>query len=204
MPVHLENAAGLQIRPQNLVLFTHGGWSLTTNSSSRLRPALGPPDQWLACYSVETREMELLTALVIKFWYLLLWKSFFFYAWDFPLVYQILRLELFPGWLSGKEFTCNAGDIRFDRWVRKSPGEVNGHPLQYSCLENTTDREAWQATVLGVAKQSDTSEQLKNNRLMSCTPLEIPLNLSWSTSWQRITSIKCLLSAPQHFQDPSS
>ena len=33
-----------------------------------------------------------------------------------------------------------------------SPGEGNGNPLQYSCLENPVDRGAWQATVLGVAK----------------------------------------------------
>ena len=35
---------------------------------------------------------------------------------------------------------------------QKIPGEVNGNPLQYSCLENPTDRRAWQATVLGVAR----------------------------------------------------
>ena len=32
-------------------------------------------------------------------------------------------------------------------WVRKSPGEGKGNPLQYSCLENLMDRGAWQATV---------------------------------------------------------
>ena len=35
----------------------------------------------------------------------------------------------------------------FDSWVRRSPGEGNGHPLQYSCLENSMDRGAWWATV---------------------------------------------------------
>ena len=44
-----------------------------------------------------------------------------------------------------------------ETWVRsldqeESPGEGNGNPLQYSCLENPMDREAWQATVHGVAK----------------------------------------------------
>ena len=34
----------------------------------------------------------------------------------------------------------------------RSPGEANGNPLQYSCLENSMDRGAWQATVHGVAK----------------------------------------------------
>jgi len=37
-----------------------------------------------------------------------------------------------------------------DPWVRKIPGEGNGNPLQYSCLENSMDRRAWQATVHGV------------------------------------------------------
>ena len=36
--------------------------------------------------------------------------------------------------------------------LRRSPGEGNGNPLQYSCLENSIDREAWRATVHGVAK----------------------------------------------------
>ena len=53
---------------------------------------------------------------------------------------------------------ANAGDARDSRDVgsipglERSPGEGNGNPFQYSCLENPTDREAWQATVHGVAK----------------------------------------------------
>ena len=39
-----------------------------------------------------------------------------------------------------------------------SPGEGNGNPLQYSCLENPMDRGAWWATVYGVAKESDRTE----------------------------------------------
>ena len=37
------------------------------------------------------------------------------------------------------------------------PGEGNGNPLQYSCLGNPMDREAWQAAVCGVIKESDTT-----------------------------------------------
>ena len=43
--------------------------------------------------------------------------------------------------------------------LRRSLGEGNGYPLQYSCLENSVDRGAWQATIHGVA-ESDTIEQL--------------------------------------------
>ena len=42
----------------------------------------------------------------------------------------------------------------------RSPGEGNGYPLQYSCLENSMDQGAWRATVHAVAKSQDTTEQL--------------------------------------------
>ena len=42
----------------------------------------------------------------------------------------------------------------------RSPGEGNGYPLQYSCLENSTDRGAWQSTVPAVAKESNLTEKL--------------------------------------------
>ena len=47
---------------------------------------------------------------------------------------------------------CNAGDRSSILKSGKSPGEGNGNPLQYSCLENSMDRGAWWATVHGVAK----------------------------------------------------
>ena len=43
----------------------------------------------------------------------------------------------------------------FNPWVGKIPGEGNGNPLQYSCLENSMDRGAWRTIVHGIAKQSD-------------------------------------------------
>ena len=43
--------------------------------------------------------------------------------------------------------------LGFDSWVRKIPGEGNGNPLQYSCLENPMDKGAWWATVYGVAQE---------------------------------------------------
>ena len=61
----------------------------------------------------------------------------------------------FPGDLSGKESTCNAGDVGLIPGLGRCPGEGNGNPLQYSCLGNLKDRGAWQVTILGVAKDSD-------------------------------------------------
>ena len=49
-------------------------------------------------------------------------------------------------------FACNAGDLGSIPGSERSPGEGNGNTLQYSCLENPMDGEAWQATVHGVAK----------------------------------------------------
>ena len=45
----------------------------------------------------------------------------------------------------------DAGDVNFISGWGRSPGERNGNPLQYSCLENSMDRGAWQTTVHGVA-----------------------------------------------------
>ena len=58
----------------------------------------------------------------------------------------------FPGGLDGKESACNAGDLGSIPGSGRSPGEGNGYPLQYSCLENPMDRGAWRATVQRVAK----------------------------------------------------
>ena len=58
----------------------------------------------------------------------------------------------FPGGLEVKVSACNAGDLGSIPGSGRFPGEGNGNPLQYSCLENPMDRGAWWATVLGVAK----------------------------------------------------
>ena len=58
----------------------------------------------------------------------------------------------FPGGSDSKESTCNAGDPDSIPGSERSPGEGNGNPLQYSCLNNPMAREAWQATVPGVTK----------------------------------------------------
>ena len=52
----------------------------------------------------------------------------------------------------GKESACSAGDLGSIPGSGRSPGERNGNPLQYSCLENPMDRGVWQATAHGVAR----------------------------------------------------
>ena len=58
----------------------------------------------------------------------------------------------FPGGSDSKEYACNARDPGSIPGSGRFPGEGNGNPLQYSCLENSMDRGAWQGMVPGVAK----------------------------------------------------
>ena len=58
----------------------------------------------------------------------------------------------FPAGSDGKESACNAGDLGSIPGCGGSPGEGNGYPLQYSYLEYSMDREAWQATAHGITK----------------------------------------------------
>ena len=73
--------------------------------------------------------------------------------------------EGFPRCFSSKESTCQAGDAGSIPGSGRSPGGGNGNRLQYSYLGNPMDRGAWQATVHGVAKELDTTEQLNNNKI---------------------------------------
>ena len=59
-----------------------------------------------------------------------------------------------PRGSGGKEPACNAGDLGSIPGSGRSPGEGNGNPLQYSCLENPMDREAWRAAVHGVTTEA--------------------------------------------------
>ena len=58
----------------------------------------------------------------------------------------------FPYSSIGEEFAYNAGDPGSIPGSERSPGEGNGNPLQYSCLENPTDKGAWWATVHRVSR----------------------------------------------------
>ena len=58
----------------------------------------------------------------------------------------------FPGGSDGKETACNAGDLGSIPGSGRSPAGGQGNPLQYSFLENSMDKRAWQATVHGVTR----------------------------------------------------
>ena len=58
----------------------------------------------------------------------------------------------FPGGSDGEESACNAGDLGLIPGSGRSPGEGNGYPFQYSCVEKSGDRGAWWSIVHGVTK----------------------------------------------------
>ena len=63
-----------------------------------------------------------------------------------------------PGGSDGTESTCSTRDMGSILGSERSPGKGNGCPLQYSCLENSMDRGAWQTTVHGVAELERTAQ----------------------------------------------
>ena len=115
-------------------------------------------------------------------------SSSFTYCWS--LAWRILSITLlacemsaivqqfehslgFPGGSDSKESAWNAGGLGSVPGSVWSPGEGNGNPLQYSCLENSMDGEAWWAAVHGVAKS--------RTRLSNFTMYKLPHNYTHLT-----------------------
>ena len=67
-------------------------------------------------------------------------------------IWSLYHFEGLPLWLRSEELACQGRTCGYNPWVRKIPREGNGNPLQYSCLEYSMDRAAWQATLHGVTK----------------------------------------------------
>ena len=66
--------------------------------------------------------------------------------------FRVTPATSFPGGSDGKESACSVGNTGSIPGLGRSPGEGNGKPLQYSCLENPMGGEAWQSTAHGVPK----------------------------------------------------
>ena len=69
-------------------------------------------------------------------------------------------MRSFPSDSDDKESACNAGNLGLIPGLGRFPGERNGYPLQYSCLEDSMNRGTWRATVHEVAKSQDMTERL--------------------------------------------
>ena len=79
---------------------------------------------------------------------------------------DIIRIHRLLRWLSGKVSSRSAGDVGSVPGVGRSPGEGNGNPLQYSCLENPMDGGAGQVTYSPWGhKESDATEQQSAHRV---------------------------------------
>ena len=68
------------------------------------------------------------------------------------ILYNLYAYKGYPDGSDGKEFSCNAWDLRPVPGLGRSPGGGHGNPIQNSGLENFMDRGDWQAIVSGVAK----------------------------------------------------
>ena len=106
--------------------------------------------------------------------YIYIYIGIFIYVCVCMFVYVCLCMHTYtytcgvPMWLSGKESAYNAGDLASIRGLGRSPGEGNGNPHLYSCLENPMDREAWRATVHRVAKSRTWLKWLSTARTCVC------------------------------------
>ena len=91
---------------------------------------------------------------------------------------MIAATENFPHSSVSKESACNAGDLGLSPALGRCPGEGNGNPLPYSCLEKPMERGVWQATVHGILQArilewvaisfSRASSQPRNRTHVSC------------------------------------
>ena len=104
-------------------------------------------------------------------WYSQCWPVIQRYLHGFSGCWQLASLLTnwylgFPGGSVGEESACNAGDPGSIPGRGRSPGEVNGNLLQYSCLGNCMDRGAWWATVHGISKCQTWLQQLSMHTRM--------------------------------------
>ena len=103
---------------------------------------------WSATWSVPAESRDQGPQRVRHDWATdLIWS----YQWS-SFVLGTYYLRGFPGASGGKASACNARDPAPIPGSGRSPGEGNGNPLQYSCLENSIDGGAWWATVHAIPK----------------------------------------------------
>ena len=96
-------------------------------------------------------------------------------------------------WHRGKEFAYDVGDVGSTPGSRRSPGEGNGKPLQYSRSRNLMVRGAWQAIVHGVVKESDMTPWLYNNNNKMLGWKVEGMIVSGKDTWEIFTEVINLL-----------
>ena len=81
-----------------------------------------------------------------------------------------------------KKSACNSGDTCSFFGLGRSPGEANGYPLQYSCLENPMNRGAWRLQIVGHDWASGENSARNPGTSVSVPPLIVPDKMSLTTS----------------------
>ena len=133
-----------------------------------------------------------------------------------PRITKPLPCTEFPSGSEDKVSACSVEGLGSIPGLERSPGEGNGNPLQYSCLENPMDGGAWQATVHGVAKSLTwlhftlllpcTHQDTSFSHFFSHTP-KMPHSYSWERPSLKIQSLcyypkptfwSSLVTAPYH------
>ena len=89
--------------------------------------------------------------------------------WKCYISFDLNIMQWLPWWLSSKKFTHSARGMGSIPGSGRSLGEVNGSPLQYSCLGNPMDREVWWS-IVHVVTESDITQQLNNDECMCQLP----------------------------------
>ena len=101
-----------------------------------------------------------------------------------------------PRWRSAKEPTCRCRRHKrcgCDIWAGKIPGEGNGNPLQWSCLENLMDRGAWRATVHGVTVRHDwTHTHMIHHRIVNIVPCALQEDLILPLRCKRLEHVNSM------------
>ena len=101
-----------------------------------------------------------------------------------------MTLKGFPSGSEVKVSACNAGDLSLIPGLGRSPGEGNGNPLQYSCLENPMDGGAWWFTVHGITKGqtrlSDFTSSHHHVTLQTTSSTMLPLSNIWGDGIERM------------------
>ena len=100
--------------------------------------------------------------------------------------------QSFPGGSDGKESACNEGDLGSIPESGRSPEEGHGNWLQYSCLEDSMDRRAWQAIVHGIRKSNAIKYTRLLVKLLSATAdwaesaVTDPRSFLWKSFWNKL------------------